>query len=506
MVSLLDKVKFFCVAGVGLFSDGFLNLTIGLVVPMLGYLYWQDQGGEVPSVQSDIMKGTLNVGMAVGQLLFGVLGDALGRHKVYGKELLITLFGTLMVILLPWNNFDQQSIVAWVACFRVVTGIGIGADYPMSSSLTAESTPLGSRAVLSLSVFACMGLGNIAASITFLVLVEAFQSGIESDIQYVEWVWRLLFGLGMIPAAITLYARWTMAETAPYEKYVSKATRTDTEQTDKRGLREQFRDFAVYFSEWKHAKVLFATSASWFLFDIAYYGVNLNQSVILKEIGFADGATPWLTLRNTAIGNIIVQVAGYLPGYFCGIPLPDLLGRTHQQFYTCMIVAILYAIWAGITNHTSVGGLMTVFTLSQLFLNMGPDCTTWLMPVEVFPTCVRGTAHGISAAAGKLGAILTAFAFGTVTDRIGLPGVLGLFSGVMVLNALVTFLIPETRGMTIADIENEVHFAEHRPMDIFKWPGLWKKENEEVEKEELDTDDNEPSKSVGVFPNKDVSV
>ena len=43
--------------------------------------------------------------------------------------------------------------------------------------------------------------------------------------------------------------------------------------------------------------------------DIAYYGVNLNQSVILKEIGYADGPTPWVTLRNTAIGNIIVQVA-----------------------------------------------------------------------------------------------------------------------------------------------------------------------------------------------------
>lgn len=95
------------------------------------------------------------------------------------------------------------------------------ADYPMSSSLTAESTPLGSRAVLSLSVFACMGLGNIAASITLLVLVEAFQSGVESDIHYVEWIWRLFLGLGMIPAAITLYARWTMAETAPYEKCMS---------------------------------------------------------------------------------------------------------------------------------------------------------------------------------------------------------------------------------------------------------------------------------------------
>ncbi|KAL3476034.1 major facilitator superfamily domain-containing protein [Aspergillus californicus] len=477
MVSLLDKVKFLCVAGIGLFSDGYLNLTIGLVVPMLGYLYWQDEGSQVPTVQSDIMKGTLNVGMAVGQLMFGVLGDALGRHKVYGKELLITLFGTLMVILLPWNNFDKQSIVAWVSCFRVVTGIGIGADYPMSSSLSAESTPLGSRAVLSLSVFASMGLGNIAASITFLVLLEAFRSGIESDIQYVEWVWRLFLGLGMIPAAITLYARWTMAETAPYEKYVSKAT--EAERVNKRGLTEQFQEFAVFFSDWKHARVLFATSASWFLFDIAYYGINLNQTVILEKIGFADGPTPWVSLYNTAIGNIIIQAAGYLPGYFIGIPLPDLLGRTRQQFYSCIIVAILYAVWAGITNHTSVGGLMTVFTLSQIFLNMGPNCTTWLMPVEVFPTRVRGTAHGISAAAGKCGAILTSFAFGTVTDHIGLRGMLALFAGIMVLNAMVTFWIPETRGMTIADIENEVHFTKHRPMDIFKWPGPWIKESED---------------------------
>lgn len=187
-------------------------------MPMLGYLYWQDQGSEVPTISSDTMKGALSVGMAVGQLAFGLLGDALGRHRVYGKELLITLFGTLMVVLLPWNNFSHQSIVAWVACFRFVTGVGIGADYPMSSSLSAESTPLGSRAVLSLAIFASMGLGNMTASITFLVLLEAFKTGIESNIMRLEWVWRLLLGLGMIPAVITLYARLTMPETTPYQK------------------------------------------------------------------------------------------------------------------------------------------------------------------------------------------------------------------------------------------------------------------------------------------------
>ena len=88
----------------------------------------------------------------------------------------------------------------------------------MSSSLSAESTPLGSRAVLSLTIFAFMGLGNMCASITFLWLLEAFQSRVEIDIANLEYVWRLLLGLGMIPAAVTLYARLTMPETTPYQK------------------------------------------------------------------------------------------------------------------------------------------------------------------------------------------------------------------------------------------------------------------------------------------------
>jgi hypothetical protein len=43
--------------------------------------------------------------------------------------------------------------------------------------------------------------------------------------------------------------------------------------------------------------------------DIAYYGINLNQSVVLARIGYGKGATPYDTLHRTAVGNIIVQSA-----------------------------------------------------------------------------------------------------------------------------------------------------------------------------------------------------
>lgn len=104
---------------------------------------------------------------------------------------------------------------------------------------------------------------------------------------------------------------------------------------------------------------------------------------------------------------------------------------------------------------------MVIFALSQLLLTVGPNCTTFLIPAEVFPTRVRGTAHRISAAAGKYGAIMTAFAFGSVEDVIGLGGVLGLFLGIMLLTALVTLLIPETKNQTLEGVEKDELYRKH---------------------------------------------
>lgn len=61
MTNLWSNVKFFAMAGVGLFGDGYLNITIGLVVPMIGYLYFPDEDSEVPTVSSDVIKGGLSV-------------------------------------------------------------------------------------------------------------------------------------------------------------------------------------------------------------------------------------------------------------------------------------------------------------------------------------------------------------------------------------------------------------------------------------------------------------
>lgn len=134
----------------------------------------------------------------------------------------------------------------------------------------------------------------------------------------------------------------------------------------------------------------------------------------------------------------------------------------------------MFAIWAGLVSpsaHTSTAGLMVIFAINQFLLTCGPNATTFLIPAEVFPTKVRGTAHGICAAAGKCGAILTSFAFGSVEDAIGLYGVLGLFSGVMLLTALVTLWIPETKGATLEGIEmGALYGNDEQPHDAKSTP------------------------------------
>jgi PHS family inorganic phosphate transporter-like MFS transporter len=66
------------------------------------------------------------MGMIAGQISFGLLGDTLGRHRVYGRELIVTTIGTILCILLPWKGLSHKGVITWMSVFRVVTGFGIG--------------------------------------------------------------------------------------------------------------------------------------------------------------------------------------------------------------------------------------------------------------------------------------------------------------------------------------------------------------------------------------------
>jgi MFS transporter, PHS family, inorganic phosphate transporter len=124
-----------------------------------------------------------------------------------------------------------------------------------------------------------------------LIIVAAFKDALLKDsptnLRTLDFMWRLLIGLGCVPGAIALYFRLTIPETPRFtmdiERNISQAT-TDVRNILTTGNsvvdpdaviqrahapKASWADFRKYFSEWKNLKILIGTSYSWFALDVS---------------------------------------------------------------------------------------------------------------------------------------------------------------------------------------------------------------------------------------------
>jgi len=134
---LPDHVRAIIVAGIGFFTDAYDLFAIGLIINMLGVVYWLNSNkGAVPSDSATALKSVQSGGNVLGQVCFGILADVVGRKRMYGLELIIIIFATLAQALS--SNSPSLSIVGVLCFWRIIMGIGIGGDYPLSSIITSE--------------------------------------------------------------------------------------------------------------------------------------------------------------------------------------------------------------------------------------------------------------------------------------------------------------------------------------------------------------------------------
>lgn len=102
-----------------------------------------------------------------------------------------------------------------------------------------------------------------------------------------------------------------------------------------------FREALAYFSEWRHLRLILGTASCWFLLDIAFYGINLNQNVVLQQIGF-DGSSgsAWNRLFKISTGNIIITALGFVPGYYVTVLTIEKLGRKFIQIQGFLMTSL----------------------------------------------------------------------------------------------------------------------------------------------------------------------
>lgn len=228
-----------------------------------------------------------------------------------------------------------------------------------------------------------------------------------------------------------------------------------------------WRDLAAYFGQWKNLRALIGTTFSWFFLDLAFYGLSLNSSIVLATISYGSGSPLYWQLYNNAVGMIILAVAGALPGYWTAILTIDTFGRKTLQIFSFLILTIIFSIIGFAYHRLSSSALLALYIVAQFFFDMGANTTTFIIPGECFPTRYRATGHGISAAAGKVGAIIAQVISIPILTQDSPPDCTGtdcspwlghlmrLFALFMLCGTIVSLLVPETKGLTLEELAGE---------------------------------------------------
>ncbi|KAH9915086.1 major facilitator superfamily domain-containing protein [Fomitopsis serialis] len=461
------------IPGVGFFLDAYDLFIINPVATMLQYRLYG--GAAIPSGLQGFLKASANIGSVVGQFGFGYAADTFGRKAVYGKELIIIIFATIFSISDPTGDLSATGSILWLSIWRIILGIGIGGDYPMSASVATDRSNLRRRGTLLSYIFANQGWGSLVGSLMVIIVLACFHHIMEvkGETSKVDGVWRILVGLSLVPAFGTLYQRLTLPESRRF-KASQKGVEAETESIDELkkkadadpGVQESVRPAPASSETPSPASLSPAPSANaaaaaaaavhaspatkrdhWAEFFHYFSEWRHLRNVVLEEIGF-DGksGSAWTRLFKIGIGNLIVTALGFVPGYYVTILTIEWLGRKWIQIQGFLMAALFLGILAGKFYTLGTAAFIVNFAFLQFFFNFGANATTYCYPAEVFPTKFRASAHGMSAACGKAGAIISALVFNSLTDSIGTPNVLWIFFACCIAGAGFTLLLPEVKG------------------------------------------------------------
>lgn len=419
------------------FYDFYIYATAAVSVFPILFFITEDDGAAL--LASMATFGAAFVARPLGAVLFGHLGDKVGRKATLVGALLTMGIATFFIGALP--TIYQIGIWAplMLTVFRFCQGLGLGGEWSGAALLASETAKPGKRAQAAMWPQLGAPFGFILANGLFLILATAFAfdsaaiqaMGVEEALQdpFMVWGWRIPFLLSIAMVAVGLYVRLRIEETPVFAKAKSNNERVKTPlgEVFKKNWREIILGTFVMLATYG----LFYLMTTWIL----SYAIGSEQAG-----GLAYDYQDFLVLQVISIlfFAALIPIAGYLA---------DRFGRRRMLMTTTagiIVFGLSFGVWLnpdsiGAGDEMNVGQMIAFLCvgMSLMGLTFGPMSA--YLP-EMFPTNTRYTGSGIAYNVSSiLGAALTPFVatFLVQNFSVGAVGFYLVFLAVLTMISLI---------------------------------------------------------------------
>ncbi|MES2739662.1 MAG: MFS transporter [Pseudomonadota bacterium] len=264
-----------------------------------------------------------------GALVFGRLGDMIGRKYTFLITILIMGASTFIVGLLPGYAAIGIAAPIILVTLRILQGLALGGEYGGAATYVAEHAPNGKRGAFTAWIQTTATLGFF---LSLMVILGTRLAMGEED--FAAWGWRVPFLVSVLLLAISVWIRLAMNESPAFAKMKAEG------RTSKAPLSEAF-------GQWKNLKIVI----------LALIGLTAGQAVVWYTGQFYALFFMTQTLKvDLATANIMIAIALLLatPFFIVFGTLSDRIGRKYIILGGCLIAALTYfPLFAGLTHYAN---------------------------------------------------------------------------------------------------------------------------------------------------------
>lgn len=383
------------------------------------------------------------IGWALGGIIFGIMGDRVGRAR------------TMLVTILIYSIFTGLSAFSRgfldFALYRFLTGLGVGGEFAVGVALVAEVMPDRARPRALGWVQASSAIGNMMAGTIGITL------GILKQGEVIGSTWRVMFLVGMVPALLVIFIRRRLKEPERWQKTAATAG-------DERlgSIRELFGD-----PRWRRNTIvgmLLAFAGVVGLWGIGFYSPRLIRQVFdqtFNEEGMRRGLTGsalvgFVEGKKTLWSGVasLLQNFGAFWGVYAFSRITQYSGRkpAFAVAFLMAMVSTAYTFWF-LDSFGDIFWMIPIMGFCQIALFGGYA----IYFPELFPTRLRSTGTSFCYNVGRLVAAVGPFGLGQLESVVFRGSAYPLrYAGVTMCAVFLVGIValpfaPETRGKPLPE-------------------------------------------------------